>query len=187
MLVITHDIRDLLSRAGFVFWGGFIGSVAACDITIKLKKLNFVRHQRRRRDRIAGRLRGRTNRMLGGGRRLRPAVERAARGRVPRGSSAVDGADMQALFGIQPPPGAPADALLAVYPTQLFETVLGLRDVPDPVALPGPQARRGLAVRRSTACWRASSASSSSSSARRTTGSSGRSRRRRRSGWRWRR
>ena len=42
-LIITHDIRDLISRAGFVFWGGFIGAVAACYITIKLKKLNFVR------------------------------------------------------------------------------------------------------------------------------------------------
>ena len=42
-LVITHDIRDFFSRAGFVFWGGFIGSVAACYVTIRLKRLNFIR------------------------------------------------------------------------------------------------------------------------------------------------
>jgi phosphatidylglycerol:prolipoprotein diacylglycerol transferase len=32
---------------------------------------------------------------------------------------------MHALFGIPTPPGTSPDALLGVYPTQLFETVLG--------------------------------------------------------------
>jgi phosphatidylglycerol:prolipoprotein diacylglycerol transferase len=32
---------------------------------------------------------------------------------------------MQALFGIQPPAGSSPDTLLAVYPTQLFETIAG--------------------------------------------------------------
>src|SRR5688500_7330859 len=32
VVVISHDWRDLFSRAGFVFWGGFIGSVALCYI-----------------------------------------------------------------------------------------------------------------------------------------------------------
>src|SRR3712207_1664804 len=27
VLVITRDFRDVFSRGGFVFWGGFIGSV----------------------------------------------------------------------------------------------------------------------------------------------------------------
>jgi phosphatidylglycerol:prolipoprotein diacylglycerol transferase len=42
--VITHDWHDLLSRAGFVFWGGFIGAVAACWLTIHLRKLPFSRY-----------------------------------------------------------------------------------------------------------------------------------------------
>jgi phosphatidylglycerol:prolipoprotein diacylglycerol transferase len=43
VIVVTHDIRDLWSRGGFVFWGGFIGSVLLCFLTIKYKKLSFVR------------------------------------------------------------------------------------------------------------------------------------------------
>ncbi|HEY4306439.1 MAG TPA: prolipoprotein diacylglyceryl transferase [Gemmatimonadaceae bacterium] len=43
VLIVTHDFRDFLSRGGFVFWGGFIGSVVLCFITIKAKKLSFVR------------------------------------------------------------------------------------------------------------------------------------------------
>jgi phosphatidylglycerol:prolipoprotein diacylglycerol transferase len=43
VIVVTHDIRDLFSRGGFVFWGGFIGSVALCYLTIRHKKLSFVR------------------------------------------------------------------------------------------------------------------------------------------------
>lgn len=42
--VITHDWHDLLSRSGFVFWGGFIGSVIACWLTIRFKKLPFARY-----------------------------------------------------------------------------------------------------------------------------------------------
>jgi phosphatidylglycerol:prolipoprotein diacylglycerol transferase len=43
VLIVSHDIRDLWSRGGFVFWGGFIGSVVLCWLTIRYKKLSFVR------------------------------------------------------------------------------------------------------------------------------------------------
>jgi phosphatidylglycerol---prolipoprotein diacylglyceryl transferase len=42
--VITHNWRDLLSRAGFVFWGGFIGAVIACWLSIRVRKLSFARY-----------------------------------------------------------------------------------------------------------------------------------------------
>jgi phosphatidylglycerol:prolipoprotein diacylglycerol transferase len=42
--VITHDWHDLFARAGFVFWGGFIGAVIACWVTIRFRKLSFVRY-----------------------------------------------------------------------------------------------------------------------------------------------
>src|SRR5262245_61300782 len=35
--VITRDWHDLLSRAGFVFWGGFIGAVVACWAMIRIR------------------------------------------------------------------------------------------------------------------------------------------------------
>jgi len=43
VVVVTHNIRDLWSRGGFVFWGGFIGSVVPCWLTIRHKKLSFAR------------------------------------------------------------------------------------------------------------------------------------------------
>ena len=42
--VITHDWHDLFSRAGFVFWGGFIGAVVACWATIRYQGLSFARY-----------------------------------------------------------------------------------------------------------------------------------------------
>ena len=41
---ITHDWRTILSRGGFVFWGGFLGAVAACWATIRLRRLAFARY-----------------------------------------------------------------------------------------------------------------------------------------------
>jgi len=124
-LFITHDIRDLISRAGFVFWGGFMGSVAACYITIKLKKLNFIRISDVAGICIAaGYSIGRTGCWAVGDDYGRPWSGPLAVA-FPEGAPPSTVHNMQALFGIQPPPGTPPDALLGVYPTQLFETVLG--------------------------------------------------------------
>jgi phosphatidylglycerol---prolipoprotein diacylglyceryl transferase len=43
ILVITHNFRDAISRGGFVYWGGFIGSVLLCWLVIRWRKLPFVR------------------------------------------------------------------------------------------------------------------------------------------------
>jgi phosphatidylglycerol:prolipoprotein diacylglycerol transferase len=43
VIVITHRISDLFSRGGFVFWGGFMGSVIMCWLVIKWRKLSFLR------------------------------------------------------------------------------------------------------------------------------------------------
>src|SRR5688500_15567235 len=42
-LVITHDFRDLFSRAGVGLWGGFLGSVAACYVRRKAKEQGLSR------------------------------------------------------------------------------------------------------------------------------------------------
>src|SRR5689334_684157 len=41
--VVTHNLSDLWSRSGFVFWGGFMGAIALCWITVRRKRLSFVR------------------------------------------------------------------------------------------------------------------------------------------------
>ena len=125
VVLITHDIRDLFSRGGFVFWGGFIGSVVACYITIKLKKLNFIRISDVAGICIAaGYSVGRTGCWAVGDDYGRPwngplAVT------FPEGSPASTVRNMQVLFGIQPPAGSSPDTLLGVHPTQLYETALG--------------------------------------------------------------
>ena len=43
----------------------------------------------------------------------------------PEGAPPSTVRNMQALFGIQPPPGTNPDTVLSVHPTQLYETVLG--------------------------------------------------------------
>jgi phosphatidylglycerol:prolipoprotein diacylglycerol transferase len=124
-LFITHDIRDFFSRAGFVFWGGFIGSVIACYITIKLKKLNFVRISDVAGICIAaGYSVGRTGCWAVGDDYGRPwngplAVT------FPDGAPPSTVRNMQELFGITPPPGADPNTVVSVHPTQLYETVAG--------------------------------------------------------------
>ena len=122
---ITHDIRDVFSRAGFVFWGGFIGSVIACYVTIKLKKLNFVRISDVAGICIAaGYSVGRTGCWAVGDDYGRPwngplAVT------FPDGAPPSTVRNMQELFGIAPPPGADPNTVVSVHPTQLYETVAG--------------------------------------------------------------
>jgi phosphatidylglycerol---prolipoprotein diacylglyceryl transferase len=43
VLVITHNFSDLFTRGGFVYWGGFIGSVLCCWLVIRWRKLSFLR------------------------------------------------------------------------------------------------------------------------------------------------
>jgi phosphatidylglycerol:prolipoprotein diacylglycerol transferase len=43
VLVITHNVRDIFTRGGFVYWGGFIGSVLCCWLLIRMRKLSFLR------------------------------------------------------------------------------------------------------------------------------------------------
>src|SRR5438045_6209193 len=41
--VLMRDAGALLSRAGFVFWGGLIGGILACYVVIRYKHLFFPR------------------------------------------------------------------------------------------------------------------------------------------------
>ena len=122
---ISHDVRDFFSRAGFVFWGGFIGSVIACYVTIKLKKLNFVRISDVAGICIAaGYSVGRTGCWAVGDDYGRPwngplAVT------FPDGAPPSTVRNMQELFGIVPPAGTDPNTVVSVHPTQLYETVAG--------------------------------------------------------------
>jgi phosphatidylglycerol---prolipoprotein diacylglyceryl transferase len=123
--VITHDWHDLLSRAGFVFWGGFIGAITLNWLFIRWRKLSFARFA----DvaglcLAAGYSVGRTGCWAVGDDYGRPWISRFAVA-FPQGSPPSTAAIMNSMFGTPIPAGTSPDAVLSVYPTQLYETALG--------------------------------------------------------------
>jgi phosphatidylglycerol---prolipoprotein diacylglyceryl transferase len=123
--VVSHDWHDFLTRAGFVFWGGFTGSVLACWIVLKRKKLSFVRYADVGGICIAaGYAVGRTGCWAVGDDYGRPWNSRFAVA-FPEGAPASTARNMEQQFGTSVPDGVSPDTVLSVYPTQLFETALG--------------------------------------------------------------
>lgn len=124
--VITHDFRDIFSRGGFVFWGGFMGSVLACWAVIKWRKLSFIRYADVAGIALAaGYSVGRTGCWAVGDDYGRPwngflAVQ------FPQGAPPSTAGIMARDFGVHFPPGTPMNQVIAVHPTQLYEATLGL-------------------------------------------------------------
>src|SRR5215211_8391772 len=123
--VLTHDIRDFFSRGGFVFWGGFIGSVILCAITIRYKKLSFVRFADVGGIAIAaGYAVGRTGCWAVGDDYGRPYSGPLAVA-FPEGAPPSTVLEMQRNFNTTFPVGTDPSTVVSVYPTQLIEVVLG--------------------------------------------------------------
>ena len=123
--IVMQDWSALWGRAGFVFWGGFIGSVVACWIVINRKKLNFARFSDVAGIAIAGGYSvGRTGCWAVGDDYGRPWSGPLAV-MFPEGAPASTAGSMNRAFGTPIPEGATPDTVLAVHPTQLYETALG--------------------------------------------------------------
>ena len=124
--VVTRDFRDLWSRGGFVFWGGFMGSVLLCFLTIRFKHLSFVRFADVAGIAIAaGYAVGRTGCWAVGDDYGKPYTGPLAVA-FPQGAPPSTVAEMQRTFHVQFPPGTDPQSVVSVYPTQLLEVVLGL-------------------------------------------------------------
>lgn len=124
--IVTHDWHDLWSRGGFVFWGGFMGSVLLCFLTIRLKHLSFVRFADVGGIAIAaGYAVGRTGCWAVGDDYGKPYTGPLAVA-FPQGAPPSTVAEMQRTFHVQFPPGTDPQSVVSVYPTQLLEVVLGL-------------------------------------------------------------
>jgi phosphatidylglycerol:prolipoprotein diacylglycerol transferase len=125
-VALTRDIGSIFSRGGFVFWGGFIGSVLFCWIAIKRKHLSFLRYADVAGIAIAaGYAVGRTGCWAVGDDYGKPwngflAVK------FPHGAPPTTAENMVRQFGVTLPPGTAPWAVIAVHPTQLYETALGL-------------------------------------------------------------
>jgi phosphatidylglycerol---prolipoprotein diacylglyceryl transferase len=126
VIVVSHQISDLWSRGGFVFWGGFMGSVLLCYLTIRYKKLSFVRFADVGGIAIAaGYAVGRTGCWAVG-----DDYGKIYTGPLavvfPNGAPPSTAAEFARTFHVTSfPPGTTPDALFSVYPTQLLEVLLG--------------------------------------------------------------
>jgi phosphatidylglycerol:prolipoprotein diacylglycerol transferase len=123
--VITHDWRDLLSRAGFVYWGGFIGAVVACWVMIRARKLPFARYADIAGIAIAaGYAVGRTGCWAVGddyGKWYNGPLAVS----FPDGIPPSTVGNMTTAFHAVFPPTMDASSVVGVVPTQLIEVALG--------------------------------------------------------------
>ncbi len=123
---LTHSWDSLLTRGGFVFWGGFAGSVIAGAIMIRIKKVRFWKIA----DVFciglaAGYSVGRTGCWAVGDDYGKPWPGGWLAVKFPEGVPISTAGNMASQFGVHFPPGTDPLTLVAVYPTQLLEVLLG--------------------------------------------------------------
>jgi phosphatidylglycerol---prolipoprotein diacylglyceryl transferase len=121
-----QSFSALFSRAGFVYWGGFIGSVLLSWLVIRWRKQSFLRVADGAAVGIAaGYAIGRTGCWAVGddyGRVYDGPLAVA----FPRGAPASTVYNMNHEFHANLPASLPPDMIVSVYPTQLLEVALGL-------------------------------------------------------------
>jgi phosphatidylglycerol:prolipoprotein diacylglycerol transferase len=124
--ILQHSVQALWGRAGFVFWGGFIGSVLLCAVVIRWRKASFLRVADGAAVGIAaGYAIGRTGCWAVGddyGRVWDGPLAVAFPEGIPRTTAAI----MNAEYHANLPASIAPDTIMSVYPTQLLEVVLGL-------------------------------------------------------------
>lgn len=123
--ILTGDAGSLLSRAGFVFWGGLIGGMIAVAGVIKWKKLGVARISESAAVALpAAYAIGRTGCWAVGDDYGRPFNGPWAT-MFPEGAPASTVSNMSNMFGVEFPPGTPPDQVVAVHPTQIYEVLMG--------------------------------------------------------------
>ena len=119
------SVSALWGRAGFVFWGGFIGSVILCAAVIRWRKQSFLRVADSTAVGIAaGYAIGRTGCWAVGddyGRVYDGPLAVAFPEGLPQSTAAV----MNSEFHANLPASIPPETVMSVYPTQLLEVALG--------------------------------------------------------------
>jgi phosphatidylglycerol:prolipoprotein diacylglycerol transferase len=125
VVVVSHRISDMWSRGGFVFWGGFMGSVLLCYLTIRYKKMRFVRFADVAGIAIAaGYAVGRTGCWAVGDDYGKP-YDGFLSVMFPNGAPPSTVGEMAANFHVSFPAGMDPNSVVAVFPSQLLEVVLG--------------------------------------------------------------
>ncbi len=123
--VLEHSVAALFTRAGLVFWGGFIGAVLACALLIRWRRHPFLRIADGAAVGIAaGYAIGRTGCWAVGDDYGRPWDSPLAV-TFPHGLPETRVWVMNQIYHAGLPATLAPDALVGVYPTQLLEVVLG--------------------------------------------------------------
>ena len=121
VLVVTHDWHTLLSRGGFVYWGGFTGAVIACWAMIRIRRLSFARYADVAGIAIAaGYAVGRTG-CWAVGDDYGKWYEGPLAVVFPNGIPPTTGGSMTQAFHAVFPPMMDPSTLVSVVPTQLIE------------------------------------------------------------------
>ncbi|HXD24154.1 MAG TPA: prolipoprotein diacylglyceryl transferase family protein [Gemmatimonadaceae bacterium] len=124
--VLTHSLDSLFTRGGFVFWGGFAGSVAAGALMIRIKKLRFWQIADVFCIGLAGGYSvGRTGCWAVGDDYGKPWPGGWLSVKFPEGVPPSTAGNMSSTFGVHFPQGTNPLDVIAVYPTQLLEVLLG--------------------------------------------------------------
>ena len=123
--ILQHSVQALWGRAGFVYWGGFMGSVLLCAAIVRYRRAPFLRISDGTAVGIAaGYSIGRTGCWAVGddyGRVWSGPLAVAFPDGAPRTTAAI----MNAEYHANLPPWIAPDTIMSVYPTQLLEVVLG--------------------------------------------------------------
>lgn len=125
LIALTGSTSQVFSRSGFVFLGGLIGGVLCCFLTIRWRKMSFARFADVTGLGIAaGYAIGRTGCWAVGDDYGKPWSGPFSV-RFPEGAPPSTASVMSSQFGVVfPPTVAPSD-VIAVHPTQLYETAMG--------------------------------------------------------------
>ena len=122
--ILTGDAGILMSTSGYVFWGGLVGGIAGGMLMARWKGMPIMRISDVAGPGIAaGYAVGRTGCWAVGDDYGRPWESPFAVA-FPEGIPPSTVANLQ-RFGVDAPPGSSPDTVLAVHPTQLYETALG--------------------------------------------------------------
>jgi phosphatidylglycerol---prolipoprotein diacylglyceryl transferase len=123
--ILFHDIRLLFDRAGLVWYGGLIGGFLACSAIILIKKIEYLRVADATSPSLSiGYALGRIGCFLVGDDYGRPTTSWVGIA-FPKGSPPTTAESLRS-FGVRVDPSLPADALLRVHPTQLYESAASL-------------------------------------------------------------
>ncbi|MBX3133938.1 MAG: prolipoprotein diacylglyceryl transferase [Gemmatimonadaceae bacterium] len=124
--VLVGDLGAVFSRAGFVFWGGLIGGIAATAGVILYKKASFAQISDAAAPGLAAAYSvGRSGCWAVGddyGTPWNGPLSVA----FPEGAPPSTVANLVQQFGAADYAQLPPDQVLAVHPTQLYETAMGL-------------------------------------------------------------